>query len=1352
MKIYVYAKIVCLALFITGSVYSNQNWPTYRGNDQRTGITNAKVTTPLKRPWVHSAIHAPNPSWPKPAKQDFWHRVPKLSSTTIYDRVFHPIIFDSKVAYASSTDNTIYCLDVKTGQELWHFITNGPVRIAPAYRDGKLYVGSDDGYLYCLNSSNGKLVWKFWAGDDSQRLLPGNSRLISRQPVRTGVVFKDNFVYVVAGLFSKESIYLSAVNFKTGEAKYKKKINYPAQGYITLFDDKLSFPVGRTSQAVFDIQTGKNLFRFAPGSNAVVYGNLFFSGVDERGFGKLFYVDGIKTILLNKLRAHQITVIDNVLYIFSNNYVTAFKKDLYVKVSKKLNILYKVKRKQRDDKWKVAEKAAINVRRNTRLWRAPIKKTLSVVATPDKFFIGCQNKVVALSKQDGKIIWAAKIDGNIYGLAVAENRLIASSDKGSIYCFIPDIVDETVSKVLKKKSCAVAYKRNYDPSLLNSWIFSESNVKNGEIVDKKGVKNVAVPPLATLANDKKNSYIKLSGKSSMEVADERNMDILPKESFSIEAIVSIAKPLKWGGIIGAFQDNGAVEHGWVLGYQGKRFMFGLRGAHSKKLTYLKANIDFKLNAWYHLLATYDGSEMVIYMNGKKVASSQAQKGEICYSKNFYYDIASYHDDNENHKMSGRLLEVALYSKALSSATAAEMANTLKPWMPEIKTAVSKAKKKDHSILFNYDGTCTISFTHKMSEDTKIAYGTDRDNLDQLASQKNSLAIIKNLQPQTRYYFAILSSDNKQSIVYEMLTPHNPFIKNAKQNPAVKVANTILKKSGFNKGYCYILDCDDGELAFQLAARSNLQIIGIENDPVKAEKIREKFRKLALYGTRITVFDSIDLKKLPSKTANIVTSGKSYKDNKLPVRKDKLIKRLLRPNGGTSIFVTDNNIVLFKRPGLKGAGNWDHIYADRGGSANSNDTLISPEMEIQWFGPPGPNRMADRHHRQMPPLYSNGNLFILGDNYLYGVDGYNGTVLWERGIPKSRRLGIMYDTAIMAASPDRLYIGSNNKCLALGARSGLVEASFDVPYKNEEMGYIAIDKDILILSSQPQNASWNKRFRNNDLMEGDFRPIACSRALFSYDVKSGKLLWRYRKGIIFNPAIVQSEDTIYFLESRNPALLQKPNGRFGIKDLLADGYGFLVALDIKTGEIRWKQKMDLPYTNIIFLNYSAGVLVASGSYNVEKNVKYELVAYSAQDGSFKWRSDSSLRGAKIKGAHGEQWQHPAIVDGGIFLQGHVIDLQTGKPKQGRKAWYRSGGGCGTIACSAEFSFQRYNHPTQKNLKTGVLSKLTLETRPGCWINMIPAGGMVLIPEASSGCTCAYSIQASIAMAPKEKFEK
>ena len=41
------------------------------------------------------------------------------------------------------------------------------------------------------------------------------------------------------------------------------------------------------------------------------------------------------------------------------------------------------------------------------------------------------------------------------------------------------------------------------------------------------------------------------------------------------------------------------------------------------------------------------------------------------------------------------------------------------------------------------------------------------------------------------------------------------------------------------------------------------------------------------------------------------------------------------------------------------------------------------------------------------------------------------------------------------------------------------------------------------------------------------------------------------------------------------------------------------------------------------------------------------------------------------------------------------------------------------------------------------------RAGCWINMIMACGLALLPEASAGCTCSFPIRSTIVMAPKRE---
>jgi len=38
--------------------------------------------------------------------------------------------------------------------------------------------------------------------------------------------------------------------------------------------------------------------------------------------------------------------------------------------------------------------------------------------------------------------------------------------------------------------------------------------------------------------------------------------------------------------------------------------------------------------------------------------------------------------------------------------------------------------------------------------------------------------------------------------------------------------------------------------------------------------------------------------------------------------------------------------------------------------------------------------------------------------------------------------------------------------------------------------------------------------------------------------------------------------------------------------------------------------------------------------------------------------------------------------------------------------------------------------------------------GCWVNAIPGNGLLMVPEASAGCVCQFSIAATVVMEPRE----
>ena len=129
--------------------------------------------------------------------------------------------------------------------------------------------------------------------------------------------------------------------------------------------------------------------------------------------------------------------------------------------------------------------------------------------------------------------------------------------------------------------------------------------------------------------------------------------------------------MEWGGIVGALQDNGAYEKGWLLGYRKDRFCFAVNTEGHKSLTHLTADRAFEPGRWYHVAGVYDGSAQRLYVDGELAGESTEQKGAIVYPPKAWLTIGAYQDDDEFFSMTGQLHEVRILGSALSAAEIAK---------------------------------------------------------------------------------------------------------------------------------------------------------------------------------------------------------------------------------------------------------------------------------------------------------------------------------------------------------------------------------------------------------------------------------------------------------------------------------------------------------------------------------------------------------------------------------------------------------------------------------------------------------------------------------------------------------
>ena len=238
------------------------DWPMWRHDANRSAASPAELPAQLHLQWTRE-LPGPRPAFPSDVRLCF-------------DRSYEPVAMGKTVFVPSMVTDNVSALDTATGDEVWRFYADGPVRFAPVAWEGKVYFVSDDGRLYCLDARTGRLLWKF-CGVSSEReayKLLGDERLISRWPARGGPVLANGTVYFAAGWWPNEGVYVHAVDAETGHRVWTSErgsfikdglfdhggrwdVGLSPQGYLTAAGGRVIVPNGRALPAYFDEKSGE---------------------------------------------------------------------------------------------------------------------------------------------------------------------------------------------------------------------------------------------------------------------------------------------------------------------------------------------------------------------------------------------------------------------------------------------------------------------------------------------------------------------------------------------------------------------------------------------------------------------------------------------------------------------------------------------------------------------------------------------------------------------------------------------------------------------------------------------------------------------------------------------------------------------------------------------------------------------------------------------------------------------------------------------------------------------------------------------------------------------------------------
>ena len=619
------------------------------------------------------------------------------------------------------------------------------------------------------------------------------------------------------------------------------------------------------------------------------------------------------------------------------------------------------------------------------------------------------------------------------------------------------------------------------------------------------------------------------------------------------------------------------------------------------------------------------------------------------------------------------------------------------------------------------------------------------------------------------------------------------------------AAEILANTKADRGFCLIVGAEEGRLAFELARQSHLKIFGIEPNEQKAVRAREALSAAGFYGHRV-VIHSRDAGEIPYSNffANVIVSDTMLRTGALPGDPQK-IARHLKPLGGAvclpvsaeagkqsadavrgwlqqmelgegSPIAEAQPWITLTRGMLPGAGSWTHLYGEPGNTASSEDRRVKGGLGVLWYGDPGVGEMVNRHDGAVGPLAVSGRLFVQGETNVMAYDAYNGLHLWTRDNKEAWRTGVFnnFNPGNLVASEDALFVMVKERCIEFDAATGEVRRVHQLPPqmdpKSHEWGYVAYSDGILFGTSTVRKEIEQRQRRRGRTT------VDSTDAIFAIDTKTGEHLWSYDGGTISHHTIALGPARVYFIDSsitseERTAILAESKDE--LKKLDGDDAAkaeeaakkqdvrLAVALDARTGKKAWSQAVDVTDCSEIgtgggqlTLMYHNDVLILCGAnanghywqqFLAGEFSQRRLVALSAGDGRKLWAKDANYR------------HRPIVVENRIIAEPWGFDLYTGEqqmresPLTGeQEPWsvMRAGHHCGMLTGCPNMLMFRSGFTGFYDLEHDQGTEHFAGHRPGCWINAIPANGLVMIPEASAGCVCLFSLASTVTLEPRE----
>lgn len=428
-----------------------EDWPTYRHDARRSGVTREALSFPLQQSWVRHSKHRPQTAWTGPAKWDAYSGNSGLQSMRNFDPCFYITASDDQVFFGSSVDDAVHALDAESGQEQWVFFTDSAVRLPPSLDKGRAYFGSDDGHAYCCDRKTGDLIWKVCASPKN-RYVTSNRKLLSMWPIRTGVLLQQGKAIFGASLVPWEPSYLLRVDAADGQIHdshcFKTTIDgVTLQGALLASSERVYVPQGRAAPLSFDVETGKPLGAIGEAGGVfcvLTEDEMLLAGpqTQKESTDQIRLADAeSKKRLATFGGTNRILVEGENAWIPAGGKLKLLNRSEYVagqlEVSKQQAILGNKKLTDEELKRDAQTRLDAAQKRQTDAWQWKVEcaPPRGFIKAGEAILVGLDGEVRAYRSSDGELLWAHPVDGVAHGLAVANGRLFVSTGLGHIYAF-----------------------------------------------------------------------------------------------------------------------------------------------------------------------------------------------------------------------------------------------------------------------------------------------------------------------------------------------------------------------------------------------------------------------------------------------------------------------------------------------------------------------------------------------------------------------------------------------------------------------------------------------------------------------------------------------------------------------------------------------------------------------------------------------------------------------------------------------------------------------------------------------------------------------------------------------------